>query len=74
LNVSSRVIRAGFTGTRRVLVSAVPWAVVGGPAPLLGGPGIEVMLLAPAGKVHRGVAIAVGGMSAHAGEYPIGQP
>ena len=39
VNVSSRVIRAGFTGTRRVLVSAVPSAGVGGPAPLLGGPG-----------------------------------
>jgi len=41
VNVGSRFNRAGFTGTRGVLVSAVPSAGVGGPAPLLGGPGIE---------------------------------
>ena len=35
-NVSFRVIRAGFTGTRRVLVSAVPSADIGGPASCLG--------------------------------------
>ena len=74
MNVGSRVIRAGFTGTRGVLVSAVPSAGVGGPAPLLGGPGVEVMLLAPAGDVHRGVAVPIGGIFAAAGEYPIGQP
>jgi len=43
---------------------------------LLGGPGIEVMLmigLAPTGQVDRGVGVAVSGMSTAAGEYPIGQ-
>ena len=40
VNVGSRVIRAGFTDTREVLVYPVPSAGVGGPAPLLGGPGI----------------------------------
>jgi hypothetical protein len=49
LNVSSRFIRAGFTSTHAVPVSAVPSAGIGDPASLLGGPGIEVMLLAPAG-------------------------
>src|SRR3984893_2847952 len=76
VNVGSRVIRAGFTGTRGVLVSAVPSAGVGRPASLLGGPGIPgwiVVFLAPAGQVDRGVAVAVGGMSAIAGENPVGQ-
>ena len=59
MNVSSRVIRAGFTGTRWLLVSAVPSAGIGGPAPLLGGPGIEVMLLAPSGQIDRGVEVAL---------------
>ena len=75
MNVSSRVIRAGFTGTRRVLVRAVPSAGIGGPASVLGGPGIVVMLmigLAPAGQVHRGVAVAIGTISAAADEDPIG--
>ena len=40
VNFGSRVFRAGFTNTQRVLVSAVPSASVGGPASLLGGPGI----------------------------------
>jgi hypothetical protein len=68
--------RAGFTNTRGVLVSAVPSAGVGDPAPLLGGPGIEVMpviVLTPAGQVRRGVAVAVSRVSAHTGEHPIGQ-
>jgi hypothetical protein len=73
VNVSSRFFRAGFTGTRGVLVSAVPSAGVGGPAPLLGGPGFEVMRLAPAGEIYRRVEVAVGGMSALAGERPIAQ-
>ena len=53
VNVGSRVIRAGFTGTRRVLVSAVPSAGVGGPAPLLGGPGVEVVLPIGGGGDHK---------------------
>jgi hypothetical protein len=73
VNVGSRFNRAGFTGTLWVLVSAVPSAGVGGPAPLLGGPGIEVMLFGPAGEIRCGVQVAVSGMSAHAGEHPIGQ-
>jgi hypothetical protein len=67
VNVGSRVIRAGFTGTRGVLVSAVPSTGVGNPAAMLGGPGIEVeivMLLAPAGEIHRGIQVAISGMSA----------
>jgi hypothetical protein len=73
MNISSRVNRAGFTGTRGVLVSAVPSAGVGGPAPSLGRPGIEVMRFALTGEVYRRVAVAVSAMSAHAGEHPIGQ-
>jgi hypothetical protein len=77
VNVGSRVFRAGFTGTRGVLVSAVPSAGVGGPAPLLRGPGIEVMLivmgLAPAGQVDRGVEVAISRIPTAAGENPIGQ-
>jgi hypothetical protein len=75
-NVSSRFIRAGFTGTRRVLVSAVPSAGVGDPAPLLGGPGMEgwiVMGFSPAGEVSRGIGVAVSGMPAPAGEHAISQ-
>ena len=56
-----------------MLVSAVPSAGEGGPAPLLGGPGVEVMLLAPAGEIDRRVAVEVSGVSARAGEHPIGQ-
>ena len=64
MSVSSRVLRAGFASTRGVLVGAVASAGVGGSAPLFGGPGIiEVMLFAPAGEVHRRVAVAVRGMS-----------
>jgi len=33
MDVGCRVNRAGFTGTRGVLISAVPSAGVGGPAP-----------------------------------------
>jgi len=76
VNVGSRVNRAGFTGTRGVLVSAVPSAGVGGPAPMLGGPGIQgwiVVFLAPAGQVDRGVGVAINRMSAAAGEHAIGQ-
>ena len=76
MNVSSRFIRAGFTGTRGVLVSAVPSASVGGPASVLGGPGIEgwiVMGLSAAGQIGCGVGVSVGGMSAAAGEHAIGQ-
>lgn len=36
VNVGSRVFRAGFTGTRRVLVSAFPSAGIGDPASCLG--------------------------------------
>jgi hypothetical protein len=36
MNVGSRFYRAGFTGTRGVLVSAVPSAGIGGPASMLG--------------------------------------
>ena len=64
MSVSSRFLRAGFTSTHGVLVGAVASAGVGGSAPLFGGPGIiEVMLFAPAGEVHRRVAVAVRGMS-----------
>lgn len=76
MNVGSRVNRAGFTGTRRVLVSAVPSAGIGGPAPLLGGPGVwrgTVMSLAPAGQIHRRVGVAVGRMSALASKHSISQ-
>jgi hypothetical protein len=76
MNVSSRVIRAGFTGTRGVLVSAVPSAGVGGPASVLGGPGIEgwiLMGLGPAGQIHRGVPVTISRMPAPAGEHPIGK-
>ena len=68
-----RFFRAGFTSTYGVLVSAVPSSGIGGPAPLLGGPGIEVKLLAPAGDVHRGAAVAVSGVSTGAIERAIGQ-
>jgi hypothetical protein len=75
-NVGSRVIPAGFTGTCGVLVSAVPSAGVGGPAPLREGPGIRgwiVMGLSPTGQIRRGVTIAIGGMSTAANEDPIGE-
>jgi hypothetical protein len=39
----------------------------------LGVRGVEVMLLAPAGEIDRGVQVAVSGMSAHAGQHPVGQ-
>jgi hypothetical protein len=71
VNLCSRFNRAGFTGTPRVLVSAVPSAGVGGPALLLGGPGIVVMLLAPAGQVDRGVEVAISSVSARASEHPV---
>jgi hypothetical protein len=76
VNVGSRFFRAGFTGTRGVLVSAVPSAGVGGPASVLGGPGIVcwiLMGLSPAGEVDRGNVVAIGAMSAPAGEHPVGQ-
>jgi len=77
VNVGSRVIRAGFTGTRWVLVSAVPSAGVGGPASLLGGPGIGVvllmMVLAPASQVDRSVGVAVCAMSTITCEHPVSQ-
>ena len=76
VNVGSRFIWAGFTGTRGVLVSAVPSAGVDGPASVLGGPGIVVLLmmsLAPSRQIDRGVTVPVGGMSATAGEHPIGE-
>jgi hypothetical protein len=61
-----------------VLVSAVPSAGVGGPASVLGGPGIDVLLLIyvrrPSGEIHRGIEISVGGISATAGELPVGEP
>ena len=75
VNVSSRVIRAGYTSTRRVLVSAVPSAGIVDPAPLLGGPGFEakiiMMDLAPAGQIHRRIGVAIRGMSTAADEHPI---
>jgi hypothetical protein len=76
VNVSSRSNRAGFTGTQRVLVSAVPSASVGGPASVLGGPGIEgwfSMGLAPAGQIHRRVAVAIGRMSTTTAEHAVSQ-
>lgn len=45
VNVGSRVIRAGFTGTRGVLVSAVPSAGVGGPASCLGVRGSMILVV-----------------------------
>src|SRR5271168_1101212 len=75
VNLGSRVFRAGFTGTRRVLVSAVPSAGVGGPAPLLGGPGVwwSVVGLGPAGQVGRGIGVSVGAMPVGAGVDPVSQ-
>jgi hypothetical protein len=76
VNVCSRFNRAGFTGTHKVLVSAVPSAGVDSPASLLGGPGFVVMLmmkLAPSGQIYCGVAVAVVRMSAAAAEDPVGE-
>jgi hypothetical protein len=73
VNVSSRFTPVGLTGPRGVLVSAVLSAGIGGPASVLRGPGIEVMLFAPAGEVRGGVGVAVGEISAATGEQPIGK-
>jgi hypothetical protein len=76
VNFGSRFNRAGFTGTRRVLVSAVPSAGIVYPACMLAGPGLDVVILmslAPAGEVDRGVEIAICAMPAGAGEHPIGE-
>ena len=76
MNVGSRVFRAGFTGTRGVLVSAVPSAGVGGPASLLGGPGIWwglVLRLTPLGEVGRCVGVSGDAVPVGAGVGPIGQ-
>jgi hypothetical protein len=76
VTVGSRVFRAGFTGTRRLPVSAVPSAGVGGPASMLGGPGVEVTLVvvfAPASEIYRGVEVTVNGVSASASEHPVGK-
>ena len=77
VNVGSRIFRAGFTGTRRVLVSAVPSAGVGGPAPCLevrgSGDGL-VMGVSPTGPVSTAALVSPSGaVSAAAGELPIGQ-
>jgi hypothetical protein len=75
VNVGSRVIRAGFTGTRGVLVSAVPSAGVGNPASCFGVRGSVrvVMGLAPAGQIGGRVKIAVGAMPTATGEYAVKQ-
>jgi hypothetical protein len=44
------------------------------PAPLLEDPGKIIMMgLAPAGQIHRGIGVAIRGMSAATGEHPISQ-
>lgn len=61
VNVGSRVVQAGFTGTRGVLVRAVLSAGLGSPASCLGvrGSVVVVVGLAPAGQVGRRVETSV---------------
>ncbi len=75
VNVGSRVVRDGFTGTRRVLVSAFPSAGVGYPTSCLGVRGSRrvFMQARPGGEVDRGVVVAVAAEPATAGEHPIRQ-
>ncbi len=67
-NLGSRVFQAGFTGTRRVSVSAFLSAGIGNPASALGGPEVMVMLFGPFGEVDRSVEIAVNNMATSADE------
>jgi hypothetical protein len=75
VNVSSCFNRAGFTGTRRVLVSAVPSrALVARPRCLgvRGSGEVWWWVWAPAGQVHRRIGVTVGAMPATAAEHAVG--
>lgn len=75
MNVGSRVIRTAVIDTRRVPISARSSAGIGGPARCSGvrGSVCVAAILTPASQVGRGVAVAVSGVSAGAGEDAIGQ-
>ena len=72
MNVGSRVVQAGFTDTRGVLVRAVLSAGVGGPASCLGVRG-SLVVVAPSGQVDGRVEVTIEVMVVGAGERPLGQ-
>src|SRR5690348_2942316 len=75
MNVGSRFIRASFTGTRGVSVSAVSSAGVDGPASCLGVRGSMGVgnNLDPASYIHCGIEVAISGMPTDAAENSVGK-